>query len=297
MNTYAYERITERIVSLLEQGTVPWHKPWKVSTGSPRNLVSKKRYRGINAFLLLASRYESPYWLTFRQVTMLGGTVRKGEKSCPVVFWKPMKLVDTKSGEEKDIPLLRLYHVFNVAQCDNLKASPESEETDALPMLPDEMIANMPNRPLIKHGMAHAFYSPHDDIVGMPAKERFRCPDLYYSTLFHELVHATGHQSRLNRPAIAERNGFGSESYSKEELVAEMGAAFLCGQAEIVERTLDGSAAYIEGWLKQLNDGKSLIVHAAAQAQRATDFILGTYADESSVTGTAKTPEPAEIAA
>src|ERR1035441_5576769 len=123
MNIQSYERITERIVTLLEQGTVPWHKPWKVNTGLPRNLISKKPYRGINVFLLMAMSYESPHWLTFRQAIQLGGNVKKGEKACPVVFWKKMEIEDKKSGEPQKKPLLRLYHVFNAAQCEGLKAS------------------------------------------------------------------------------------------------------------------------------------------------------------------------------
>jgi antirestriction protein ArdC len=299
MNTYAYERITERIITLLEQGTIPWHKPWKASTGLPRNLVTKKPYRGINAFLLHAASYESPFWLTFRQVKMLGGTVRKGEKSCPVVFWKQMQLVDKQSGEERQIGLLRLYHVFNVAQCDNLKQSQAAVEIEGAPTGPADMIANMPHPPTIKHGMAHAFYSPAEDCVGMPVKERFKSEDHYYSTLFHELIHSTGHQSRLKRPAITERKGFGSDPYCKEELVAEMGAAFLCGQAEIVERTIDSSAAYLNGRLERLQHDKTLIVQAAGQAQKAADFILGNYPIESEASGVEAVaqPEPTEVAA
>ena len=121
MNAHIYERITERIVALLAQGTVPWQKPWKARTGLPRNLVSQKPYRGINVFLLLAMSYESPFWLTFRQASQLGGAVRKGEKSCAVVFWKQTTLEDKESGEQQKKRMLRIYHVFNVAQCDGLK--------------------------------------------------------------------------------------------------------------------------------------------------------------------------------
>jgi antirestriction protein ArdC len=278
MNIQSYERITERIVALLEQGTVPWHKPWKVNTGLPRNLVSKKPYRGINVFLLMAMSYESPHWLTFRQAIQLGGNVKKGEKSCPVVFWKKMEIEDKKSGEPQTKPLLRLYHVFNETQCDGLKDAPEE-----IPMLvtkPAEIMAKMPQPPVVKHGMAQAFYSPTDDCVGMPERERFDSEAGYFAALFHELVHATGHEKRLNRASITERNGFGSNPYCKEELIAELGSAFLCGYADIVDRTIDNSAAYLEGWLKQFQNDRTLIVYAAAQAQKAADFILGrTFAE------------------
>ena len=275
MNNKSYDRITERIVSLLTQGTVPWHKPWHVKTGLPRNLVSQKPYRGINVFLLMAMNYESPHWLTLRQANLLGGQIKPGEKSCPVVFWKPMKVKDKESGEERKIPFLRLYHVFNVTQCAGLKNVPKADDSAFIQTLPAELVANMPQRPVIKHGMAMASYSPVSDVVNMPDHARFESEDHYHATLFHELVHATGHEKRLKRASILDRNGYGSEPYGKEELIAEMGSAFLCGYAGIVDHTINSSAAYLEGWLKQLKEDKTLIVHAAAQAQKAADFILG----------------------
>ena len=274
MHNQAYDRITERIVTLLEQGTVPWHKPWKAKSGWPRNFVSQKQYRGINVFLLHAMSYESPNWLTLRQANELGGKVRKGEKACPVVFWKQMKIEDKETEKEKKIPLLRIYHVFNSSQCDGLKdTSPVT--ADVVSMKPAEIVTGMPQPPVVKHGMSHAFYSPFEDSVGMPNRERFDTEDGYFATLYHELVHSTGHEKRLKRATLAENNGFGSDPYCKEELIAELGSAFLCGQAEISERTIDSSAAYLQGWLKRLREDKMLIVHAAAQAQKAADYILG----------------------
>jgi antirestriction protein ArdC len=284
MNIKAYERITERIVGLLEQGTVPWHKPWSVTTGMPRNLITQKPYRGINPFLLLAAGYESPHWLTFRQAIQLGGTVKQGEKACPVVFWKPMQITDEQSGETEKIPLLRLYYVFNVAQCDGLKKIPAEETSSFAVTAAVDIVAGMPQPPIVKHGMSHAYYSPANDIIGLPERKRFDTEDAYHATLFHELVHCTGHEKRLKRASIMERNGFGSDPYCKEELIAELGAAFLCGHAGIVERTIDNSAAYLEGWLKQLNQDKTLIVYAAAQAQKAADFILGKSMESEAAT-------------
>ena len=278
MNIRSYERVTERIVALLEQGTVPWHKPWTVKTGLPLNIISKKPYRGINVFLLMAMGYESPHWLTFRQAIRLGGNVKKGEKSCPVVFWKQSKIEDEESGESQRVPLLRLYNVFNVAQCEGLKDAPE--ETPMPVTKPAEIAAKMPQPPLVKHGMAQPFYSPTNDYIGMPERERFGSEACYFATLFHELIHSTGSEKRLNRLSIAERNGFGSDPYCKEELIAELGSAFLCGQAGIVDRTIDNSAAYIQNWLKRLQDDRTLIVIAAAQAQKAADFILGRTFEE-----------------
>jgi len=285
MKNQVYDRITDRITALLSQGTVPWHKPWKARTGLPRNFVSQKPYRGINVFLLLAMSYESPYWLTCRQANRLGGFVRKGEKACPVVFWKQLKIEDKESGEvDKKIPLLRYYSVFNVSQCEGLKNIPAPVETNGNGISkPEDIVANMPQPPVIKHGMTHAYYSPREDCIGLPARERFERMEDYFSTIYHECVHASGHEKRLKRSTLTESAGYGSNPYCKEELIAEMGAAFLCGQAEIAERTIDNSAAYIKGWLTQLQNDKMLIVQAAAQAQKAADFILGRTFQENGV--------------
>jgi antirestriction protein ArdC len=278
-----YDQITARVVELLTQGTIPWHKPWNVKRGFPRNLVSKKAYRGINVFLLHAMHYESPFWLTFHQAKELGAHIRKGEKACPVVFWKQLEVEDKESHEIEKIPMMRFYYVFNLAQVDGLKDVPAAE-AEAVTTKPAEIVANMPQRPEIKSGMAKAFYSPSGDFVGMPDRERFTSEDEFYSVLFHELTHSTGAAHRLNRPTITEAAGFGSEEYSKEELIAEMGAAFLCGQAGIGERTITNSAAYLQNWLEALKNDHKLIVQAAGQAQKAADFILGTKFEEAPAT-------------
>lgn len=273
-----YDRITERIIELLEQGTVPWHKPWKAKTAWPRNLVTKKPYRGVNVFLLLSMSYESPFWLTFNQAQEHGGSIRKGEKACPVVFWKRLEIEDEQTGVEQRIPLLRIYHVFNTAQCEGLKALPATDDLVVSVTKPAEIVAHMPHPPVIKHGMVRAFYSPSGDEVGMPNRERFESEAGYFAALFHELVHSTGHKSRLHRATLVENTGFGSDPYSREELIAELGSAFLCGYADIVERTIDNSAAYLEGWLKQLKNDRTLVVQAAAQAQKAADYIIAAPA-------------------
>jgi len=274
MNAKGYDQITERVVTLLEGGTVPWQKPWKTQSCWPRNYVSKKPYRGINVFLLGAMGYESPFWLTFRQASELGATVRRGEKACPVVFWKQFQIKDEESGDPKKIPLLRLYHVFNASQCDGLKGT-VGESDGFTATKPAEILERMPLPPLIRHGMTAAYYSPTEDAIGMPAQARFHSEEGYFSTLFHELVHSTGHEKRLHRASLAPGAGFGSDPYCREELVAEMGATFLCGHAGILDRTIQNSTAYVKGWLGRLKNDKTLIVQAAAQAQRAVDFIIG----------------------
>lgn len=271
-----YSVITDRVIALLEKGTVPWQRPWQGGNQLPQNLISRKPYRGVNAFLLHAMAYESPFWLTFNQAQALGGHVRKGEKSCPVVFWKWLD-VEEAGNDKRRVPMLRYYSAFNVAQCEGIDA-PKSEIVTR-PHDPiaaaESIVTGMPKRPEIKLGLEKAFYSPLADFVGMPRPESFRTGEDYYSVLFHELTHSTGHESRLARKNLSEWQGFGSASYSKEELVAEMGAAFLCGHAGIVERTIDNSAAYVQSWLARLKNDSRLVVQAAAQAQKASDFILG----------------------
>jgi antirestriction protein ArdC len=282
-----YRIITERVLALLEQGTIPWQKPWSTSAGDclPRNLASRKPYRGVNVFLLHAMGYGNPYWLTFKQAQALGGNVRKGERATPVVFWKWLDVDehDAQGKPQKErVPMLRYYSVFNATQCDGIPTPlPEGARREHTPIeTAERIVASMPKRPAIAHGGDRASYSPAFDRVSMPQAETFSTAQHYYSVLFHELTHSTGHESRLNRKGVAGSDGewsaFGSTPYAKEELVAEMGAAFLCGQAGIVERTIDTSAAYVANWLERLRNDNRLVVTAAAQAQKAADYVLGT---------------------
>jgi len=272
MKQSIYEEITGRIITMLEAGTIPWRKPWTVTADMPRNLISKKAYRGVNVLLLHAMSYESPLWATYKQVAQLGGSVRRGEKACPVIFWKPLEVADKETGEKQKIPLLRYFYVFNLAQCEGLKdvpapiATPPTTQAQAI-------IDNMPQRPDIKFGMTKAFYSPSEDFVAMPNRDRFDGEAEFFATLYHELTHATGHQSRLNRSTVTSKAGFGADDYCREELIAELGASFLCAEAGI-EHTLDNTAAYISNWLTALKNDSKLIIQASAQAQKATDFIL-----------------------
>ena len=276
-----YQVITDRIIDMLERGTVPWRKPWQ--TIAPANLVSRKPYRGVNVLLLACSEYDSPYWLSFNQAKKLGGHVNKGERSTMVVYWN---WIEKESGRiAKDgspvadrIPFLRHYSIFNVRQCTlpdgivpDLPDKPTVEPIAAC----EAIVAAMPNLPTIDNkGGNRAYYRQRTDSVHMPEKNRFDGSAEYYSVLFHELTHSTGHKSRLNRHSLTEHDGFGGENYSREELVAEMGAALFCGQAGIETQTADNSASYIASWLRALKNDKKLVVTAAAQAQKAADYIL-----------------------
>jgi antirestriction protein ArdC len=265
--------ITERIMAMLEAGAAPWQKPWRVASQMPRNLVSGRPYRGINVFLLHALQYASPFWLTFKQAQALGGNVKRGEKSMPVIFWKKLDAKDEATGDKKAAFMLRYYHVFNLAQVENVKHEPPASSDEPTLTLAEGIVADMPNRPTIKHGFRACSYCPNTDEISMADASTFATPADYFSTIYHEITHSTGHKSRLGR-LENKRVNFGSGDYSREELVAEMGAAFLCGEAGIFDRTVNNSAAYLQGWLKALDHDRSLIITAAAQAQKAADYIL-----------------------
>ena len=278
-----YAIITDRIMAQLEAGTVPWRKPWTAKAQMPKNLISGKTYRGINIFLLGCQNYESPFWLTFKQASDKGGKVRKGEKGSPCVFWSLVDVQDRETGDMKKLPFLRYYTVFNSSQIEGLEEvqTPEVTEEDSIPQ---EVIDNMQNRPEIRHGFTKACYIPSSDEIHMPDASKFTGTPEYYSTLFHEITHSTLHATRCNR-RLTGIVQFGDEEYSKEELVAEMGAAFLCGETGISTPVIENQASYIASWLKALKGDKKLIVNAAGAAQKAVDYILNrTFSEPSEAT-------------
>lgn len=276
-----YASVTDRIVEALEAGTVPWHKPW-ATRGGPVSLSTGKAYRGINVFLLALEGYADPRWGTYKAIAAAGGQVRKGEKGTHIILWKPARFTpepgsDGETADERGYLLLRQYVVFNAEQADGL---PELEPLNDHEHTPNEraeaLAAGWTTGPHVAHGYDGASYSPTTDVVRMPEPDAFDTPDDYYATLFHELTHATGHESRLNRlePAI-----FGSDPYAREELVAELGASMLAGLVGLTTAAGANSAAYVAGWLRRLKDDRKLVVNAAAQAQKAADLITGTTFD------------------
>lgn len=278
-----YAEITKQISEMLDKGVVPWRRPilGRQSAGHPRNLASGKPYRGVNVFLLAftayAKGYESSHWLTFNQARDRGGNVRKGEKSTMVVFWKQYETEDRQTHEPTKVPVLRYYNVFNAAaQCEGIEVpdAPKFEPIDFKPIEAAEAIAkDYLGGPAVTHGGGQAFYRPSMDTVQMPEPARFATGEDYYATLFHEYAHSTGHSTRLDRKLDTDPKPFGTPDYGKEELVAEMAAAFLCGHAGIAPSVVENQAAYVQGWLKTIKADKKLVVSAAAQAQRAADWI------------------------
>lgn len=283
-----YEIITERIVALLDRGVIPWRKTWNAGGEAdwPVNITGRK-YRGINIWLLWAAKelggYESNVWLTYKQAQKHGGKVRAGEKGTPVVFWKRI-LVDDEAnpGEKKWIPLLRYFTAFNLDQTDDVRL-PKKFETQPKPSnfdpidAAESIVDGMPNAPTIRRNAPsdRAYYSPALDTVTVPMPEQFGEAAEFYATLFHELGHSTGHEDRVGRPGIGEFDHFGSDKYAREELVAEMTAAYLLATAGLDAPTIENSAAYIASWKSRLAEDPRTIVVAAAQAQKAADYILG----------------------
>lgn len=262
-----YEKITSIISKKLEEGIIPWHQPW-TSSWPPRNLVSQKPYRGINLLLLSGLKYELPYFLTFKQVKYLKGSVMKGEKAHLALYY---------DWEKMSAPKLILYHIFNIGQCKGIasKHIPWQINGEFNSIDEAEYIANgMPSQPQISYDSNRACYIPQTDQIIMPSKKAFSSDEELYSTLFHELCHSTGHESRLNRKGVQRTAAFGSKVYSQEELIAEIGAAILCGQSGIENRTIDNSSEYIRAWFSKFKDDKRMIVFAAGAAQKACDFIL-----------------------
>lgn len=295
-----YHLITTKIIQMLEGGVVPWRKPW-LDMGPPKNLTSGKAYRGINTFMLSmcgsAAGYASPYWLTYNQATERGGHVKKGEKSTPVVFWKMLeRRPSAKSDDESDdgseptpttvvkareFPVLKHFYVFNVEQCEGVEyPKPEIVECPFTPIEAcQRIVEQMPRPPTIQHGETRAYYSHARDLVNMPRPELFESSESYFGTLYHELGHASGAKSRLNRESIVDAAPFGTPTYAKEELIAEMTATFLCSEAGIEQVTLPNAASYIHGWLGKLRSDPKLVVLAAAAAQKASDYILDRQHD------------------
>jgi len=274
-----YEIITDRIIKQLESGVAPWRKPW--SAKLPVNLMSQKPYRGLNVLTLASQGYPSRFWLTFNQANKLGGKIRKGEKSSPVIYWNigEEREYTTRDGQTRVSKpfLLRYSNLFNLSQTEgiNLTASALQEARTNNPIEDcEQIVAGMPNRPGLEQS-DKAWYAPGRDVVGMPSIGLFNSSEEYYSTFFHELAHSTGHASRIGRDGFESVQSFGSESYSREELVAEMGAAMLCGVTGIENRTIENSAAYLRTWIERLKSDSRLIVTAASAAQKAADYILG----------------------
>ncbi len=284
--------VTNRIIDQLESGVVPWHRPWH-HYGPARNYATGHVYTGINAFLLnFLCPAPLPFYLTYKQAKDLGGQVRKGATAERIFFFTTLykdengKRISAKEAGQYNragqqvqyIPIPKTFAVFNIADVDGIDF--DLPDTSAIPCEPitvcEELLIQLHDLPEIVHlDPTAAFYSPKRDTVNVPPLSLFESANHYYKILFHELTHGTGHASRLSRPGVLEIKAQDHPAYAQEELIAELGAAFLCHHARIDDPTTDEqSAAYIDGYLSCLRNDKRLIFRAAAAAQRAVDYLL-----------------------
>lgn len=278
-----YQRITDALVQQLEQGTRPWMKPWNAEHLAGKITRPLRHngtpYRGINVLMLWLTAvergYSAPIWMTFKQALELEAHVRKGEKGTPVAYADTLRRTDKETEEEREIWFMKQYTVFNVEQIEGL---PAHFYAHAEPQIaPDSRIAHAEaffrsTGAVIGHGGNRAYYRISDDVIQMPPFESFKDPESYYATLAHECVHWTRHASRLDRSFDQKR--FGDEGYAREELVAEIGSAFLAADLGLYLEPREDHAAYLASWLAILKQDKRAVFAAASFAQKAADFLL-----------------------
>ena len=290
-----YSKVTQKIIASLEQGVRPWMKPWSVEHTAGR-ITKPLRccgtpYRGINVLLLWSEAvergYVAPIWMTYKQSQERGGQVRKGEKGTQIVYADRLtKTEENDKGEEveRSIPFMKTYTVFCVEQIDGLTDIFYAKFTNNLP--PERRIAEAEKfiantGATIIHGGNRAYYAPGPDVIRLPPFEAFKDAESYYGTCLHEQCHWTKAKHRLDRDFG--RKHFGDEGYAREELVAEMGAAFLCADLGITPEIRDDHAAYISHWLDVLQSDKRAIFQTAAHAQRAADYLHSLQKSEQAV--------------
>jgi len=289
-----YQKVTDRIIAHLEEGAPPWRCTWS-RYGMPRNYSSMNTYKGINALLLAFAPFPIPYFLTMKQANSLGGKVKKGTKAEQVMYYNMvykdkdgnnLSYEEAKKQEFKDIKVLKYlkyYNVFNVDDIEGIDFTfPEItiRENEVIERC-DALLNSLKNMPeFVQTEGSRCFYVPSKDVINVVPMSQFESSESYYNTAFHELIHGTGHESRLARPGITESDGFGKKKYSEEELIAEIGASFLAGITGIDRASLmENNAAYIQGWLGVLKEDKRFVFRAAAAAQKGVDFMLQNAPD------------------
>jgi len=273
-----YSEITDKIIGSLDKNIIPWNRPF-ISQGMPKNLMTKKPYRGINSIFL--SLIGEEYFLTYKQAELLGGHIKRGAHGIPIIFWKFIDVEDKETGDIETVPMLKYYTVFAASDAEGVEVPVYQNPLNAFNPIEEaeKIISNMPNMPEIEFDHIKACYSKTNDKVYMPSKELFISEEEYYSTLFHELAHSTGSERRLNRKSLVDFSLFGSDVYSIEELIAEIAGAFLCAAAGIAPKTIENQASYIRGWLNALKGDAKMIIQAAGKAQKAADYILNRIAE------------------
>ncbi len=282
-NRDVFTHVTKHIIGHLEKGIIPWKKLW-TDAGLPRNLLTGRLYRGVNVWLLNALNYEENVFLTYNQVKSIGGRIRAGEKAHTVILWQWIQAPKPKNAqsEARKIPLVKYCQLFNISQCADIPdwylPGPQLSKLDPLGVC-DAIVTTMPNAPEVRYMGDEAYYHSFFDIVNMPSMARFVDTETYYTSLFHQLVHSTGHKTRLNRRELDGMLPDKIGECSLEELTAEIGACYLCSYAGIDGWEFRNRITYIENWITKLNKDKRLFVYASTQAQHAVDYILNLQGD------------------
>ena len=270
-----YEMVTERIIEQLESGVIPWQKPWTGSKNGAYNRVSMKPYSILNQMLL----QHSGEYATFKQWTEAGGHIKNGAKSEIVSFWK-IQLIEEEEDDgtkvKKQIPMLRYYHVFHISQVDGVEPKEKIELQELEPIEEAERVKreymDREHLKIYEKITDKAFYTPTFDYIEIPCKEQYKNVEEFYSTLFHEMIHSTGYYKRLNRLESGASAGFGSETYSKEELTAEIGSAMILNRLGI--ETFSNSTAYIQNWLRVLRNDNKFIISSSSKSEKAVKYIF-----------------------
>lgn len=279
-----YTQITNTIIELMESGIIPWKKSWRSTLETAKNFTSGNNYNGINRIVLNITTamkgYTTNNWITFKQAGDINGRIKKGERGIKIVYWclyKENEQVpqEAKNEDEKVGMYPKIHTVFNLDQTEGIEI-PKQEQLalneNEKDCICEQIVAGMPDSPVITTKGHQPCYTPVIDEIYMPGLETFDSTEEYYSTLFHELGHSTGHAKRLNRKELMTLTS--KHSYSKEELVAEFTSAFLCEEANILPKTIENSAAYLQSWINVLKNDKKMLLLGASQAQKAANYIL-----------------------
>ena len=274
------DAVVSQIIERIEEtGVLPWQRPWRASS-QPMNMEYKNAYSGLNRWSCILAGYTSPFWLTFPQIKKFEDKVKKGERHTKIM---KVALIEKKRENDKGekevyarwVQPVKYYKMWNVEQCEGIEAPEVADDGSFEPIKAcEDVVQGFTDAPPISIGGTSAEYIPKKDVIKMPPKNSFTSAEEFYNTLFHEYAHSTGHANRLNRRTLVENASFGTETYGKEELVAELTASMLCGHCNVVKEVIDNSTAYISGWLNKMKAEPRMLMSSAGQAEKAFKHIV-----------------------
>ena len=275
------DAVVSQIIERIEAtGVLPWQRPWR-SANQPMNMEYKNAYSGLNRWSCILAGYTSPFWLTFPQIRKFGGKIKKGNQHTKIM---KVALIEKKrknaQGEEEVYARwtqpVKYYKMWNLEQTEGIEAPEVADDGSFEPIKAcEDVVKGFTDAPAVVFGGSKASYNLKKDEIEIPKKEAFISPEEFYNTLFHEYAHATGHSSRLNRRTLVENANFGTETYGKEELVAELTASMLCGHCNVEQKTINNSSAYISGWLNKMRAEPRMLMASAGMAEKAFKHVVG----------------------